>query len=171
LTSIRLVPLGREHLAALEVLVEDPDVRRFTRVPDPPPPGFAETWLASYEAGRLDGTREGFAIVAEPGGEFLGVAVAPTIDSPARTVELGYVLLPEARGRGLAKHALQELTAWAFDELDMLRIELLISSSNEASKRVAAGCGYTHEGTLRSAHFKQDLREDTEIWSRLPSDG
>jgi RimJ/RimL family protein N-acetyltransferase len=169
-TSIRLVPMNREHIPALGLLVEDPDVFRFTRLPDPPPPGFAETWLASFESGRLDGTREAFAIVEDPGGDFLGVAVAPRIDRPARTVELGYVVSPTARGRGIATQALRELTAWAFDELDALRIELMISSSNAPSRRVAANCGYIHEGTLRSAHVKQDLRDDTEIWSRLTTD-
>ena len=38
------------------------------------------------------------------------------------------------------------------------------------SKRVAERCGYLREGVLRSMHVKQDLREDTEIWSRLRSD-
>jgi RimJ/RimL family protein N-acetyltransferase len=162
--------MSREHIPALGLLAEDPDVLRFTRVPDPPPPGFAETWLAAYESGRRDGTREAFAIIDDPGGDFLGLAVAPKIDRPARTVELGYVISPGARGRGFATEALRELTAWAFDELDVLRVELLISAANHASKRVATNCGYTHEGTLRSAHFKQDLRDDTEIWSRLPTD-
>ena len=62
------------------------------------------------------------------------------------------------------------LTEWAFSELGMERLELLISVENEGSKRVAVRCGYVREGVLRSRHLKGDLREDTEIWSRLPSD-
>jgi RimJ/RimL family protein N-acetyltransferase len=61
------------------------------------------------------------------------------------------------------------MTEWAFAR-GMLRLELLISVDNEASKRVAKRCGYVLEGVLRSRHFKGDLREDTEIWSRLPGD-
>jgi hypothetical protein len=60
--TVTLVPLDREHLPAVEELVRDPDVLRHTRVPEPPPPGFAETWLGLYERGRADGTREGFAL-------------------------------------------------------------------------------------------------------------
>jgi RimJ/RimL family protein N-acetyltransferase len=41
---------------------------------------------------------------------------------------------------------------------------------NEASKRVARRCGYEFEGVLRGLFFKQDLREDTESWSRLVTD-
>ena len=61
--TVTLVPLAREHLAAVEELIRDPDVLRFTRVPAPPPPGFAETWLGLYERGGTDGTRKGFAVV------------------------------------------------------------------------------------------------------------
>jgi RimJ/RimL family protein N-acetyltransferase len=169
MSSIALAPIGAAHAADVEALTADPDVLRFTRVPDPAPPGFVQTWLAAYEDGRRDGTREAFAIVGEADGAFLGVAVAPQIDRTTRTAELGYVVAPAARGRGVASEALGLMTEWAF-ALGMERLELLISVENEASKRVAARCGYVLEGVLRSHYVKGDLREDTEIWSRLPSD-
>ena len=167
--TITLAPLAREHLPAVEELLRDPDVLRFTRVPEPPPPDFAETWLGLYERGRRDGTREGFAVV-DGDGEFLGLALAPRIEREARTAELGYVVAPAARGRGVATTALRLLTEWALAELGALRLELLIGVTNDASKRVAERNGYRFEGVLRSLHFKQGVREDTEIWSRLPGD-
>jgi len=167
--DIRLVPFDDSHLPEMEALLNDPDVLRFTRVPDPPPPGYARTWFDGYEAGRLIGTREAFAILG-PDGDFLGVAVAPRIDREGRTLELGYVIAPRARERGVATEALKLLTAWAFDELGARRLELLISVDNDVSKRVAAKVGYVYEGTMRQMHFKQDLWEDGEIWSRLPTD-
>jgi RimJ/RimL family protein N-acetyltransferase len=166
--SVVLTPLGPAHFAELESLVADVDVLRFTRVPDPPPPGFVPTWYRSYEEGRKLGTREGFAIEDEDG-RFLGIAVAPTIDGTTRTAELGYVVVRGARGRGVASEALRLLSEWALEQ-GMERLELLISVDNEASKRVAERCGYVKEGVLRSRYFKGELREDTEIWSRLSSD-
>jgi RimJ/RimL family protein N-acetyltransferase len=167
--TILLEPLGVEHVAAVEAMLGDPDNVRFTRVPEPVPPGFAQAWLEIYEEERRTGTREAFAIVGGDG-EFLGLALAPKIDRETRTAELGYVVAPEARGRGVATEALRRLTVWAFEELEMIRLELLISVDNVASKKVAERCGYLREGVLRSAHFKQGRREDTEIWSRLASD-
>jgi len=167
--TVALVPFAREHLAAVEALLDDPDVLRFTRIPEPPPPDFAETWFGAYERARRDGTREAFALV-DGDGEFLGLALVPRIDREARTAELGYVVAPAARGRGVATTALRLLTEWAFAELGALRLELLIGVENPASKRVAERNGYRFEGVLRSLHFKQGLREDTELWSRLPTD-
>lgn len=150
-------------------MFEDEDVLRYTRIPNPVPPGWEHEWLAFYDDGRREGTREAFAVVDGDGG-FLGLALAFGIDREGRQLELGYVVAPHARGRGVATRSLQLLTEWAFAELDALRIELWISVSNDPSKRVAERAGYRHEGTIRSFHFKQGVRDDFEIWSRLASD-
>jgi RimJ/RimL family protein N-acetyltransferase len=167
--DLRLVPLSRAYLPLLERAIADPDIVRNTRIPEPPPPGFAEYWLGRYEEGRAEGVREGFAVEDEDGRP-LGLAVAPRIERDARTAELGYVVLAEERGRGIATEALSLLTEWAFAELDAVRLELMISVENEASKRVAERCGYVLEGVLRSVYVKPGRWEDTEVWSRLATD-
>ena len=167
--GLRLVPLAEEHLDGVGELLEDADTLRFTRVPVPVPDGFPRTWLDSYEAGRRDGTREAFAAV-DADGRFLGLALAPDIDREGREVELGYVVSPAARGRGIATRMLELLTRWAFDELGAVRIALIIDVANPASERVAQRCGYVRDGVIRSTHLKNDVRIDAGIWSRLASD-
>jgi len=167
--SLRLVPLAEEHLDDVAALLDDPDVLRFTRVPDPPPPDFARRWLERYEQGRRDGTREAFAAV-DDSGRFLGLALAPEIDREGRELELGYLVAPGARGRGVATGILAELTRWALEQLGALRIYLIVDVENRASSRVAERCGYVREGVMRSIHLKQDRRVDSALWSRLPSD-
>ena len=138
-------------------------------VPVPVPAGFEREWLERYREGRADGSREGFAIVAGDGA-FLGLALAFAIDREGRELELGYVVAPAARGRGIASEALRLLTDWAVRELDPLRIELQIAADNPASKRVAERAGYVFEGMRRSVHFKQGIRQDMEVWSRIAGD-
>jgi RimJ/RimL family protein N-acetyltransferase len=167
---IRLEPLVAAHAALLGPILDDADALRFTRIPEPPGPGFAEDWMARYERGREAGDAEGFAILDAADGAFLGVALAPVIDREGREVELGYIVAPGARGRGVGTAALRQLTEWAFAELGALRILLIIDAANAPSRRVAERCGYVHEGTLRSSHLKQGIRIDAELWSRLPSD-
>jgi RimJ/RimL family protein N-acetyltransferase len=167
--AVALRPLAVEHLDDVAGLLDDPDVLRFTRLPVPPPPGYARHWIERYEAGRLDGTREAFAALDDDG-RFVGLALAVDIDREAREVELGYITAPAARGRGVASAMLDALTRWAFGELGALRVTLIIDVENRASSRVAERCGYVLEGVMRSSYLKDDVRVDAGLWSRLPTD-
>jgi len=48
--------------------------------------------------------------------------------------------------------------------------EAFVAVDNDASNRVAAKAGYAWEGVLRSLPFKANLRSDTVVWSRQPTD-
>jgi len=167
--DVRLVQFAERHLPAFERMLDDPDVKRFTRLPVPTPPGFPRTWLERYEGGRRDGTSEAFAAEDEAG-EFLGCVMAFGIEADEGKAELGYMVAPAARGRGVATEALRLLTDWGFTERGLFRLELLISIDNTASIRVAEAAGYVREGVLRSLFVKDGRREDHELWSCLPSD-
>jgi RimJ/RimL family protein N-acetyltransferase len=164
-----LEPLAEHHLDAVTEIVLDPDVRRFTRFPDPPDPAFPAQWIARYTRGREDGTCAAFAAV-DADGVFLGTGLAPHIDRSAREMELGYLVAPAARGRGIGSEILRRLTRWALDEGGALRVFLLVAVDNVASQRVAERAGYVREGVLRSMHLKGEERGDTIVYSQLPSD-
>ena len=169
-SELRLELMTEAHLADFEQLLDDPEVLKYTRLPDPPVPGYASEWYARYQAARKDGTRQAF-VALDPDGTFLGVALAPHIDVEAREMELGYLVAPAARGRGVGTEMLRQLTTWAFTESLAMRVTLIIDVTNVASQLVAARAGYTFEGVLRSTYFKQGARSDVQLWSRLPSDG
>jgi RimJ/RimL family protein N-acetyltransferase len=169
--DVRLEPFTARHLDAFAPFCDDPDVLRFTRFPDPPDPGFPAAWLARYEAGRRDGTKEAFAVVdrAEPGA-LLGVALAPEIDREAREAELGYLVAPSARGRGIATAALRLLTRWALEDQGLERVTLLIDDANAGSRTVAERSGYLRDGVLRNSYVKPGVRADVHVYSRLRTD-
>jgi RimJ/RimL family protein N-acetyltransferase len=169
MVEVRLVPLSEVHLDAIDDLQSDPDTARYTRFPVPAEPGFAAAWYARYEAGRRDGTREAFAVEGSAG-EFVGVALAPHIDLEASEAELGYIVIPAARGKGIGAELLRQLTEWALAERGIQRLTLLIDVDNLGSQGVARRAGYRLEGVMRSTYLKQGLRSDTQLWSRLPSD-
>jgi RimJ/RimL family protein N-acetyltransferase len=169
MTEVSLEPLDARFLEDVRALVADPEVLRFTRIPEPPPDDFARTWIDSYESGRREGSRVGFATVDADGG-FVGLGLVPSIDRPGAEAELGYIVTPEARGRGVATAILRLLTDWAFAELQSERLCLIIDVANHASQRVAERCGYQREGVMRSIHVKQGRRSDAVLWSRLPGD-
>ena len=167
--SVHLELLGEAHLGAVGGMLSDPDVLRFTRVPDPTPADFPRQWLATYEAGRRDGTREAFAAL-DGDGRFVGLGLAFGIDREGGEAELGYIVAPEARGRGLGTAILRALTDWAFAATGVQRIQLFVDVENPASLRVAERSGYVREGVMRSVHFKNGRRIDAVLLSRLPSD-
>jgi RimJ/RimL family protein N-acetyltransferase len=167
--AIRLECLDERWVDDVADLVADPGVRQFTRIPEPPPEGFARSWIDVYEAARRDGSREGFAAL-DGDGRFVGLGLAPEIDREGGELELGYIVAREARRRGVATEILRLLTRWAFDEVKAQRAYLIIDVENPASARVAERCGYRLEGVMRSIHVKQGRRADAGLWSRLPGD-
>jgi RimJ/RimL family protein N-acetyltransferase len=167
--TIRLEPLDGRFVSDFARLVTDPDVLRNTRVPSNPPREMPALWVDRYVQGWRDGDRAGFAILDGDGG-FLGFVAIVDLQPAERQGEIGYVVSPGARGRGVAGRALRLVTDWALGDLGLQRVELRIDPENPASIRVAERCGFVHEGVLRSLHFKEELRSDTAIYSLLPTD-
>jgi RimJ/RimL family protein N-acetyltransferase len=167
---IRLAPLVQSDVPDLLSLTRVDDVMAFTLVRDDADEQYVSDWIGRYERGWEDGSCAGFSIRDAGDDSFLGFAAVVELQLPERQGELGYMLAPHARGRGAAGRAVALLTRWCFEELGLERLEMRISPANEGSRRVAERAGYRLEGLLRNLHFKQGLRSDVEIWSRLPGD-
>jgi RimJ/RimL family protein N-acetyltransferase len=167
---VALVPLSVEHLTGLEEVGNDPLVQRFTRVPDQFGTQEAARWLGLYEQGWDDGSRAGFAILDTATDAFLGMIAFVVLRLESLEAEVGYIVAPEARGRGVANRALTLLTAWGFETVGLERIELRAELENPASLKVAERCGYVREGTLRGVHLKGIRRGDMALYSRLAAD-
>ena len=78
--------------------------------------------------------------------------------------------VPDARGRGLASAAVRLLSAWAFAEWRMARLQLTTHLDNPASQRVAEKAGYVREAVLRSWTEQRGTRVDLIMYSLLASD-
>jgi RimJ/RimL family protein N-acetyltransferase len=169
--AIRLDPLGVALVPDLRWVLEgDPDTARFTRIPSSPDGRFLSMWLGRYERAWDDGTAAGFAVREAATGEAVGFAGFVQLDLETQEGEIGYVVAPAARGRGIAGRAVALLTRWGFEALGLLRIELRIDPANASSARIAQRQGYRLEGTLRNLYFKEGLRSDVTVWSRLAGD-
>jgi RimJ/RimL family protein N-acetyltransferase len=90
-----------------------------------------------------------------------------TIDLIGGSAEIAYWLLPHARGQGYAPLATSSISAWAFDQLGLHRLELIHSVKNVASCRVAMNAAFELEGTLKSECLYQDGWHDTHLHARV----
>jgi ribosomal-protein-alanine N-acetyltransferase len=77
-----------------------------------------------------------------------------------RTCTVGYELARAARGAGLMAEALSVALAWAFEEMQLNRIEAQIHPDNAASLKLARGLGFVQEGRAREAGFWQGGHHD-----------
>jgi [ribosomal protein S5]-alanine N-acetyltransferase len=110
--------------------------------------------------------------MAAPGGPVLGMVRFGLIDVNLGTGSVGYWLLPEARGRGIATTALRLATTVVFQRLEWHRIELYHAVENARSCGVARRAGYIAEGVMRSAmRYPADGRwSDEHLHARLITD-
>jgi [ribosomal protein S5]-alanine N-acetyltransferase len=87
-----------------------------------------------------------------------------------RRGSVGYWLLPEMRGEGLASRAVKLVSRWALRDLALARLALLTEPANRRSQRVAERNGFRKEGVLRSYTEIDERRVDNVSFSLLPSD-
>lgn len=97
----------------------------------------------------------------------LGRVGLRTLDLHEACGEVGYWVMPEARGRGVAAAAVDLLARWLLDELGMHRLELRHPTVNAASCRVAERARFAVEGTARSAVRHPDGWHDMHVHARL----
>ena len=96
-----------------------------------------------------------------------GIGVNRGSDVFAHSAEIGYWLGAEHWGRGYATEALIAASDYAFSELDLLRLEAGVFSSNPASARVLEKAGYRREGNQRRAVNKGGVLLDRWLYAKL----
>jgi RimJ/RimL family protein N-acetyltransferase len=162
-------PRAEEAADALELL-RDPDVRRWNPAPAVVDLNSAAEWsrrCADWSAG----DHATFSILDSATGAYLGVVSLHSIDPVQADAEIGYRVTPRARGRGVATEAVTAATAWAFENLPLVRIELAHAVANRPSCAVALRAGYPLEGLLRQSFVYGDGRRyDEHLHARLAGD-
>lgn len=89
-------------------------------------------------------------------GEIAGQVYHLNMDRRVGSVELGYWLDIEHRGRGLMTKAVRAMTNYSLDVLGLHRVWLKIGTENAASLGVAERSGFTREGVLRQSYRFED---------------
>jgi RimJ/RimL family protein N-acetyltransferase len=108
----------------------------------------AEQWARS-RAELAPGEEYNFVILG-PDDRFLGGCGLNQINRTHKFANLGYWVRSSATGRGVATEAVRELEKFAFEQTDLVRLEIVCAVGNERSQRVAERAGAYREGILRS---------------------
>lgn len=154
-----------DDVAGLVAYARDPETARWTRVPRPYGPAEARRWIErTVPAGWRDGTVARWVVEAD--GRFAGAVDVHRGTPPF----VGYGLVPQARGRGLASRALRLAAGWAFADARLPVLHWWAEVGNLASWRVAHACGFTFEGTRRRAVPRGDGLVDGWFASLTPGE-
>ncbi len=109
----------------------------------------AERFIEKCRQIAEEGSGARLAMDRSADGAFLGWCGLTSYNPDYRSASLGYVLTEAAWGHGYATEAAQALLKWAFDNLDLNRVQAETDTRNGASARVLENLGFVHEGTLR----------------------
>lgn len=64
-------------------------------------------------------------------------------------VDIGYALLPQARGMGLAREATQAVMDFARNTLGLTRLVAIVAPGNAPSRALLEGLGFEHESMVQ----------------------
>ncbi len=81
--------------------------------------------------------------------------------------EIGYMLLPEIHGKGIASEAVGIVVEFGFNEMKLHSIEAVIDPENVASEKVLQKNGFVKEGHFKENGFYDGKFIDSVIYSRL----
>lgn len=136
-------------------------------------PTLEESELECRRMAARVGKREDLPLfIVEPmtdGSErLLGATGLHRIDWSVPRFEIGYWRRRGEQQRGIVGEAVRALARFAFDVLQAQRVEIRMSSTNAASRRVAERAGFVFEGMLRRDTLGVDgLPRDTLVYSRV----
>jgi RimJ/RimL family protein N-acetyltransferase len=134
----------------LAACCDDPEAARWLPLPSPYTAADARSFLASGVQASEEGDSLESAIRNAADGAYLGTIGLHFARCRAGEAEIGYVVTPSARGRGVARRAVRLLADWALRTYGCRRVELLVQPGNLASRRAAEGAGAAFEGIRRN---------------------
>jgi RimJ/RimL family protein N-acetyltransferase len=102
--------------------------------------------------------------------ELLGACTMSSIHPIYHFCNLGYWVRTSCRGRGIAGRAAKLVARFAFEELGLIRVEIVIGVNNHASLRVAEKIGAHDEGILLNRMVVGRSIHDAHMYSLLPAD-
>lgn len=153
---------------ALFRMFSDPETMRYWSRPPFTQPEEAQELVT--RAGLA--AKEGRSLVLglEWNGEMIGTCVLHTFEHQCRRAEIGYRMGRDYWKKGLMTEALTALIDFAFDELNLIRLEADTDPRNAASIRLLERLGFVQEGFLRRRWIVADEVSDAAFFGLLVED-
>ena len=146
---LRLRPFTEADADALFTLHSNPRVLRYWDAPPWRERARAQRFIAACRQLAEDGSGARLAVDRASDETFIGWCALARWNPDHRSAALGYCFEEAAWGHGYATEAARAVLRWAFDTLDLNRVQAEADTRNAASARVLEKLGFVLEGTLR----------------------
>jgi ribosomal-protein-alanine N-acetyltransferase len=158
---VTLRPIELKDMEHLRSLMNDPEIA--LSVVDFGFPVSADQQQEWFRFAQPNENAERFMIEAE--GVTVGSLVAAKIDDDNLTCEVGYKVDKAHQGHGYAAMAVRAVLPHLFLERGLECVVAYHLPTNMASMHVLAKAGFTFEGTVRQAVYRNGARADLWYWS------
>jgi RimJ/RimL family protein N-acetyltransferase len=137
-------------------------------------PGYTDQdnleWIERMRQGWERGHAFQFVILNPQDESVLGGCGLNHVHPSYRFANLGYWVRSSRRGRGIAPRATRLVARFAFEQLGILRVEIVAAVQNQASLRTAEKAGARREGLLRNRMVVRDQVYEAVMHSLVPED-
>lgn len=133
-------------------------------------PAYTRSYL-EYLAGRYRlGQHYEWAMILKENNKMIGTCGFSRIDCANNCAEIGYVLNPAYRGKGIVPEAARRVLQFGFSVLGMHRIEARYMAENLPSLRVMEKLGMRPEGIQRGAMLVKGKYRDIGVCAILANE-
>jgi len=119
----------------------------------------------------LEDTHDNYVFVIHYDGVFAGLIGFKDSDKQNKRTELGYWLSEEYQKKNIITQCVQTLCEFAFDELELNRVQIRCAVGNLPSKKIPQKLGFVLEGIERDGEkLTGGIFTDLEVYSKLKND-
>ena len=130
-------------------------------------PADVEAWFRLVWQGFCSGSGVGVLMIAK--GQVVGSVGVVGVTPANKCGEIGFWIHRDFEGRGYITAAVKAVEQWAWQHLDLVRLQLRIEDGNDRSMAVAERCGFSREGLLRSEDIHRGRPGNLVVFGKTPA--
>lgn len=130
----------------------------------------AKDWIDRCQSAWHDGEFFAFPVFEACSGQLVGSAGLNQLAPAHRSANLGYWIRQTRQGQGFAAQAARLAARFGFEQLGLLRVEIIVRPDNRASCRTAEKSGALFEGVARKRIWMAGQAHDAAVYSLVAED-
>lgn len=130
----------------------------------------AKAWISHCQDGWSRGDHFAFPVFDNGTSNLLGGVGLNQFNRMHRSANLGYWVRQSRHGEGIAARAAAIIARFGFEQLGLIRIEIVAQPDNGASRRTAEKAGAHFESVARQRLCVQGQPMDGAVYALIPAD-